>query len=527
MINTGQLSSLVFLPLIGAALILLLPEVYKASFKWINLVCNILNLISVLTLYGSFDRTEASYQFVEHYEWIRLDLGRSGVISIDYVLGIDGISLPMVVLSGIIMVIGAISSFSIVRRPKSYYSMFLLLAATVMGCFMALDFFLFFLFFEFMLLPMYFLIGIWGGENREYASLKFIIYTLAGSVLILVVMIAMGMSYTDLFFSKEYQKTVHTFDFRQLKDSTSILKDSFLSIDKPWNILGVPAREMMFLLLFIGFGIKLPMVPFHTWLPDAHVEAPTAISVVLAGVLLKIGGYGLIRIAYGFFPDIAPDFSLWVAGAGVLSILYGALNALAQTDLKKLIAYSSISHMGFVLLGIAALNGEGLGGAIYQMFSHGILSAMLFLSVGVLYDQTHDRTIASYRGLAKKMPFYTVAVSIAFFGSLGLPSLSGFIGEFFSLLGAFTTGLLPKWLPILGVLGIVLSAVYLLWTFQKMFFGEFQVSDTIDSTKIRDMDRREILMMAILGILAFVFGIFPNLVFDISSHTIQEFLIRR
>ncbi len=524
--NSGLLTSLIFLPLVGAGIILLLPDVYKASFKWINLICNVLNLINALTLYGSFNKTEPSYQFLEHYEWIRLDIGKSGVISIDYVLGLDGINLPMVILSAIILLIGGISSFSIVRRPKAYYSLFLLLCSSVMGCFVALDLFLFFLFFEFMLLPMYFLIGIWGGENREYASLKFIIYTLVGSVLILIVMIAVGMSYTDIFFSKEYGKTVHTFDFRQLKDTTNIIKNSFLSIDSPWKLMGIPARELMFVLLFIGFGIKLPMVPFHTWLPDAHVEAPTAISVILAGVLLKIGGYGLIRIGYGFFPDIAPDFTVWVAGAGVLSIIYGALNALAQTDLKKLIAYSSVSHMGFVLLGISALNAEGINGAVYQMFSHGILSAMLFLCAGVIYDQTHNREIANYRGLAKKMPFFTVAVSVAFFGSLGLPTLSGFIGEFFSLLGAFQSDLMPKWMPVLGVLGIVLSAVYLLWTFQKMFFGEYYISEKLEKDKIVDLDRREMLMLTVLGVLAFLFGIFPNLIFDISNQTVQEFLTR-
>jgi NADH-quinone oxidoreductase subunit M len=518
--QSGLLNSLILIPLIAAIIILVLPEVYKVSFKWIALVAQALILISTVTIWTAFDSTKTDYQFIEHYEWIRLALGQNSLLSIDYILGVDGISFPMVLLASIVFLIATISSFTIVKKEKAYYTLFLLLCTSVMGCFVAIDLFLFFIFFEFMLLPMYFLIGIWGGPNKAYASLKFIIYTLAGSVLILVVLIALGMSHTDLFFTNEYKKIVYSFDYRLLADPVNIIKNSILSIEKPVYLFGIQARHLMFWLLLIGFGIKLPMVPFHTWLPDAHVEAPTPISVVLAGILLKIGGYGLIRISYGFFPDIAIHFSTTIAVFGLVSILYGALNALAQKDLKKLIAYSSISHMGFVLIGISAFNSEGFNGAVFQMFSHGLLSSMLFLIAGVIYERTHNREIENFKGLAKMMPIFTVMVTIAFFGSMGLPSLSGFIGEFFTLLGAFQAGNVPKWIPIVGVLGILLSAVYLLWTFQKMFFGTFWTLDEYKD-KMIDLNRNEIIMLGSLSILTLLYGIFPYILFNITNPTIS------
>jgi NADH-quinone oxidoreductase subunit M len=520
--QSGLLSSLILLPLIASFIVLMLPEVYKAAYRWISLTTQILLLINIGTIIGAFDPKKNGYQFLEHYEWIRLSLGKSSILSIDYIIGLDGLSLVMISLSVLVFFIANISSFSIVKKEKAYFSLFLLLTATVIGCFVAIDFFLFFVFFEFMLLPMYFLIGIWGGPNKAYASLKFIIYTLVGSVMILVVMIALAMSNVDEFFTNEYKTTVFSFDFRILSDTNNLLKGSLLNIQNPIKIFGFNARDFMFLLLFIGFGIKLPMVPFHTWLPDAHVEAPTPISVVLAGILLKIGGYGLIRIAFGFFPDVAPNYGLLISIMGLISILYGGFNALAQKDLKKLIAYSSISHMGFVLIGIAAFNVEGFNGAVFQMFSHGLLSSMLFLIAGVLYERTHNREIANFRGLANNMPIFTLMVAIAFFGSLGLPSLSGFIGEFFTLFGSFQSSNIPKVIPVLGVLGIVLSAIYLLWTFQKMFFGEFWTKEEFKKN-LTDLDQKEIFMLGTLGVLTLLFGIFPNLLFDLINPTVIHF----
>lgn len=523
--NNILLSTLIFLPIVGAAFVMVLPDSFKNSFKWISLIISILNLINAISLYGAFDDKTSDFQFVEHYAWIRLSLGNMGIISADYSLGVDGISLPMILLSAIVFFIAAISSFSITNREKAYYALFLLLSGTVIGCFASLDFFLFFLFFEFMLLPMYFLIGIWGGERREYASMKFIIYTLLGSIFILVVMIALSISMSDPYFSQELERTAHTFDFRVLANQQNYLKGAILNPASEGSIMGIPARLFMFALLMIGFGIKLPVVPFHTWLPDAHVEAPTPISVVLAGILLKIGGYGFIRIAYTFFPDAAYRFTYIVVGLGVISIIYGALNALAQKDLKKLIAYSSVSHMGFVLLGLGSLTSEGVNGAVYQMFSHGILSALLFLVVGVLYDRTHSRLIENYRGLSSKMPLYTIAVAIAFFGSLGLPAFSGFIGEFFTLMGGFQSPILPFWVSMLAMLGILLSAGYFLWTLQRMFFGKFWVNRGFEAQML-DLDAREMFMLFSLAALALLFGIFPSIIFDITDESVKHFLLK-
>ncbi|MFT4735012.1 MAG: NADH-quinone oxidoreductase subunit M [Algoriphagus sp.] len=517
------LSFLIFLPLTGAAVILLLPATAKKNAYRFTLAISIIAVFICLYLYSNFDKEAIGYQFLEQKDWISLDLGSLGAIHIQYLLGLDGISLPMVLLAGIVFLVATISSHSITKRTRAYYAFYLLLMSSVFGCFVSLDFFLFFLFFEFMLLPMYFLIGIWGGERREYAAMKFIIYTLVGSVFILIVMLTMGLSVTDTALSKELGKNIFSFDFRILSDASNYISGSVLDVDASNSIFGWPSKTVLFVLLLIGFGIKLPTVPFHTWLPDAHVEAPTAISVVLAGILLKVGGYAFLRVGIGFFPAEAFDLAYLIAGLGVLSIVYGAFNALAQDDLKKLIAYSSVSHMGFVFLGFAALNEQGINGGIYQMFSHGILSAMLFLIVGVVYDRTGNRLIQNYRGLASKMPLFTAVVVIAFFGSLGLPGLSGFIGEFFSLLGAFNAPSLPLWLPSLAVLGIILSAVYLLWALQRMFFGEFWVNRSLQN-EMTDLSQREIVMLFGLAFLAILFGVWPNLIFEVSHGAVDTFL---
>lgn len=545
------LSFLIFLPVLASILVAVLPDSYKSQFRWIALIVTGLQLAGCIWVFTNFDRQSSDIQFLEQQDWITLSLGSLGTVSIDYLIGLDGVSMPMALLTGLVMFIGAISSFEIKQKEKAYFSLYLLLSGSVMGCFLALDFFLFYLFFEFMLLPMYFLIGLWGGPRREYASLKFFIYTLFGSIFILIVMIGLYFSVIDPyetaihagFIDVKSQMTpeifgqiqelikelkiapehmVHTFDMRLMTDSGNFLPQSLLSYVSGSTLFSVPARYLAFIFLMIGFAIKLPAVPVHTWLPDAHVEAPTPVSVVLAGILLKIGGYGFIRIAYSIFPDGAENFAVWIAAFGVLSIIYGAYNALAMNDLKKMIAYSSVSHMGFVMLGIASLTSEGINAALYQMFSHGILSSMLFLLVGVLYDRVHDRRIDSYRGLAVKMPVFTAFVAIAFFASLGLPAFSGFIGEFFSLMGAFNSPFLPKIFAVLGAFGIVLGAGYFLWALQKMFFGKFWVRE--HEELLTDLNFREKIMLTPLAILAFVFGILPHLLFDITSPTISEFM---
>ncbi|WP_266204533.1 complex I subunit 4 family protein [Pontibacter kalidii] len=560
--NDFILTSLIFTPLVAAVVILLLPVRLHKPIKAITLLASLVQMGLAVLLYFRFDGAAAAngqmgYQFVQQLNWIGFSLGNLGRFQIDYFVGVDGISISMVLLTGIVGVIGVISSWNITKNVKGYFLLYLLLLTSVMGCFLALDFFLFYLFFEFMLLPMYFLIGIWGGPKREYAAIKFFIYTLVGSLFILIVMIGLYTSVIDPqatavqmglleqgqvagaeVLNKVQQmlqrnqisnyNLVRTFSIPAMMEPANFIPNSLLHVLSGSMLWNLPLRFIAFLLLFAGFAIKVPSVPVHTWLPDAHVEAPTPISVLLAAILLKVGGYGLIRIVYPIFPDAGTYFSILVGGLGVLSIIYGAMNALAMKDLKKLIAYSSVSHMGFVLLGLASLTNEGVNGAIYMMFSHGIISAMLFLVVGVIYDRAHDRMIHNFRGLANTMPAYTCFVVIAFFASLGMPGFSGFISELLVLVGGFgapeATGLLPRWLTIVAVLGLLLSAAYYLWALQRMFFGKFWIFPELrQNALITDLNTREYLMLVPLAVLALLFGIFPHLLLDKIGLTVNGF----
>jgi NADH-quinone oxidoreductase subunit M len=526
------LSWIVFVPLAGALVLLLWQNASQKQTRLFALLMSAIEFVLTLVLVFQFEATTNAssyidqFQLVEKLRWFGLELGAIGSFEVYYHLGVDGLSLWLVVLSGLIMVIGVLSSWHYDHQYRGYFILYLLLSASIFGCFLALDLFLFYLFFELMLLPMFFLIGIWGGPNRAYASIKFFIYTLVGSLLILMVMIGLFMSATDPV-QLSGGNLVHTFDILYLSDASNYVEGGILSPDSSVLLFGKGIRYVAFLALMIGFAIKLPSVPVHTWLPDAHVEAPTAISVILAALLLKVGGYGMMRVAYAIFPQEAVSYSVLIATIGVISILYGGLNAMAQRDLKRLVAYSSVSHMGFVMVGLASLSIDGATGVVFHMLSHGLIAAGLFLIVGVIYDRTHDRQIENYSGLANRMPAYAFVTIVLFFASLGLPGLSGFVGELLILMGAFgasINGTFSVALAILATSGIIISAVYYLWTTQRVFFGVYWVREEGWDKSMKDLGRREWVMFLPLIILILLLGIYPRLVLDPMNESVRLFV---
>ncbi len=502
-LGIGYLTWITFLPIVGMMVVMLVPKGNTSAMKWTALSITLLQLFVAVLIWINFKpaltgiNDPSGFQFVEKARWIDLPgTPWFGKVQIDYFVGIDGLSLPMVMLTAIIAFAGMIASWNINKSQKGYFALYLMLDTGMMGVFVALDLFLFYVFFEVMLMPMYFLIGIWGGPRREYAAIKFFLYTLLGSVLILLVIL--GLYFSVKVTDPATGQSMHTFNMLALMDPKNYVPGSLLAG------IGTYWRSIAFIALFIGFAIKVPIFPFHTWLPDAHVEAPTAISVILAGVLLKIGTYGLLRINYSIFPDEVLKYAFPIAILGFINIVYGALCAMAQTDFKKMIAYSSISHMGVVLLGISALDIQGMAGGVLQMFNHGVVTAMLFLIVGVIYDRAHTRGMNEFGGLANKMPVYAGITAVAFFAAIGLPGLNEFVSEFFSYLGAFQT---YPWVTIFSSIGIVLTAGYMLWGFQRVFLGELPEKWKM----LPDVNGRELVALVPLMAIAILLGIFPSI----------------
>lgn len=523
-----ELTLITFLPLVAAAIILFVPPAQKQLIRIISLIAALGQVGLSLWIWKGYNYSLAgindpkSFQFVEKVKWIDLQFG-SFSFNADYFMGVDGLSITMFILTVVVSAIGVISSWTIEKSVKGYFLLYNVLSTAMVGCFLALDFFLFYIFWELMLVPMYFLIGIWGGPNREYAAMKFFLFTLFGSVFMLLVTIGLYFSVIDPETGK------NTFSIVAMSDPNNFLPNSIFGGS------GTTMRYLAFIGLFLAFAIKVPVFPFHTWLPDAHVEAPTPMSVILGGVLLKLGGYGFLRINFPIFPEIFGALAYSLAVLGAINIIYGALCAIAQKDLKKMVAYSSVSHMGFVLLGIASVTTEGMTGAMMQMFSHGILTPLLFLLVGVIYDRAHTREIERFGGLAKYMPVYTGFVITTFMASLGMPGLSGFIAESFVFLGAFRAEL-TRPVAVISTLGILLSAGYLLWALQRVYFGKRKPNAAYDVEGEHghehahfhdwngsvDLDSREVLMLAPLTAIVVILGVYPSLLTDLMMPSMNK-----
>lgn len=493
---TGLLTAIVFLPLAGAVVIAIALRNY-AHARIFAAAIAVVDFILAIIAFAAYDTGAGGIQLVDRFSnWIP-GLGDDG-FAVQYLLGIDGLSAPLVLLTGLLGLVAVLASWHIQLRVREYFIWLLALQTGVMGVFTSLDFLLFFLFWELELIPMFFLIAIWGSDpksKREYSAMKFLIFTILGSAFMLVGILV-------LFFS------TGTFDMTKLPDgiqATSLL---------------LP-KVVVFALLFVGFAVKLPLWPLHTWLPDAHTDAPTAGSVILAGVLLKMGGYGMFRVSVSMFPDVAQDAAWLLAAAGVINVIYGAIVVMRQTDLKRLIAFSSISHMGFVMIGLASVVGVdgvvsplGLTGAAMQMFTHGTITGLLFLLVGMVYDKAHTRYIPDLGGLAKRMPFAAVALLVAGLASLGLPGTSGFVAELLIFLGAFKPMAVPT---AIAAFGVVLAAGYILWTIQRVMFGPIKER----FADITDVSGIQYVPIALLVIAIIVVGIFPSIISDVFASGVE------
>jgi NADH-quinone oxidoreductase subunit M len=478
------LSIVIFVPLVGAGLVMLLPRESVRAVRGIALLASLATFIISLKLY--FDYQPApGFQFIESIPWIHS-------WNVFYKVGIDGISLLLILLTTLTVPIAVLFSFnSITRREKEYYFFILFLETAMVGTFASLDLFLFYIFWEAMLIPMYFLIGIWGGERKIYAALKFFIYTMVGSVLMLAAILYL------------YFQTGASYDYVEWTHKLKLLPN---------------VQLILFSAFALSFAIKVPMFPLHTWLPDAHVEAPTAGSVILAGILLKMGTYGFMRFAMPLFPDAVVAAKPLLVALAVVGIVYGALVSMVQPDLKKLVAYSSVSHLGFVMLGLMALTSQAVEGAVYQMLNHGISTGALFLLVGMIYDRRHTRLIRNFGGLAKVMPLYATFFLIVTFSSIGLPGTNGFVGEFLILLGSFRTNPIAS---TIATSGVILAAVYMLWMVQRVFFGPLAQSE---NQGLKDLSFREIAVVVPMIVMIFWMGFYPKTFFSKMDVSVASFI---
>ena len=485
---SNLLSLTTFLPILGVLLLLFVPKDSKGTLRTVALATTVVTFIVSLPIMFGF-QNNAEFQFVENVPWIA-----AGPFVMNYFVGIDGISLWLVILTTFIMPIAILSTYTAVdEKVKEYMILLLLLETGMLGAFISLDMFLFYIFWEVMLIPMYFMIGIWGGKNRIYAAVKFFIYTMVGSLLMLVALIYLYFKGLEAGFT-----------------NFSLLQ--FFSLQLP-----IGTQVWLFLAFAFAFAIKVPMFPLHTWLPDAHTEAPTAGSVILAAILLKMGTYGYVRFAIPLFPEAAHTYAPLIATLAVIGIIYAALVAMVQEDVKKLVAYSSVAHLGFVMLGVFAFNTEGISGGMLQMINHGISTGALFLIVGFIYERRHTRLITDFGGLSKQMPVFATIFMIVTFSSIGLPGTNGFVGEFLVLLGGFESEL--RWWTIVASSGVILSAVYMLWMFQRVMFGEL---DNPKNQKLSDLNTREIAIMIPLIVMIFVLGLYPKPFIDKMDPAIKK-----